>query len=189
MDGRHNVSTHDWRIEDPSGAQHNISTNTSLYFVHQFTEVGTYNVWLTAGGYIGENGTWAEYYTHFEEILCRYVKREVRSLTVSDREEFLDAAVTMWKTSAGEGRELYGSKFTSIDEFTLHHAYQVSSHRSVNLGELVGAVACLQQPRQPKHPPHPSTDNPRLTHPPPPPARYSRRATCTATTSTRVRAS
>lgn len=49
--------------------------------------------------------------THFNS---RYVKREIRTLTVSDRERFLDAAAAVWKYSQTEGTEMFGSKFTSI---------------------------------------------------------------------------
>ena len=126
-DGRSNVSVHEWQIETPSGYHHNISTNSSTYFVHQFNEVGTYKVTLSAAG--NKTGHLIWYYTHFEEILCRYVKRELRSLTHDDRDEFLQAMVTIWKTPAGEGRELYGDMFTSIDEFVLHHAFQVRRSR------------------------------------------------------------
>jgi hypothetical protein len=46
--------------------------------------------------------------------LFRYVKREIRTLTVEDRERFLDAAAAVWKYSQAEGEALFGSKFTSI---------------------------------------------------------------------------
>lgn len=43
---------------------------------------------------------------------CVYVKREVRSLTLEDRENFLDAMHTIWTTGTKKGRTLYGSDFT-----------------------------------------------------------------------------
>lgn len=55
-----------------------------------------------------------------------YVKREIRSLTVEDREDFLNAMHTMWKYSTKEGRKTYGSAFTGIDELVSVHAAQAT---------------------------------------------------------------
>ena len=52
----------------------------------------------------------------------RYVKRELRSLTISDRENFLDAAATMWQYSNVQGLSKYGPGYTSIEEFVAIHA-------------------------------------------------------------------
>lgn len=46
----------------------------------------------------------------------RYVKREIRSLTLSDREKFLDAAYAIWNYNQKDGVSKYGPKFTSIGE-------------------------------------------------------------------------
>ena len=52
----------------------------------------------------------------------RYVKRELRSLTIADREMFLDAAVMMWKYNTSAGLQKFGTQFTSTDEFVAVHA-------------------------------------------------------------------
>jgi hypothetical protein len=49
----------------------------------------------------------------------RYVKREIRTLTIDDRERFLDAAAAVWKYSQSEGEALFGSKYTSIGDSTV----------------------------------------------------------------------
>ena len=54
--------------------------------------------------------------------IFRYVKRELRSLTIADREMFLDAAVIMWKYNSSAGLEKYGKQFTSSEEFVAVHA-------------------------------------------------------------------
>ena len=38
----------------------------------------------------------------------KYVRREVRELTVEERESFVQAASTMWKVSTVEGRKSHG---------------------------------------------------------------------------------
>ena len=50
------------------------------------------------------------------------MKRELRELNKHDREAFLDAAITLWKTPTLEGRQLYGSSFTGMDKFVQVHA-------------------------------------------------------------------
>jgi hypothetical protein len=46
------------------------------------------------------------YYSKTTTIHSLYVKREVRSLTEEDRENFLDALYTMWSIGTMKGRDL-----------------------------------------------------------------------------------
>ena len=50
------------------------------------------------------------------------MKRELRSLTTADKEKFLDAAVAIWNYRDAEGKELFGSKFTSVDTLVAVHS-------------------------------------------------------------------
>lgn len=50
------------------------------------------------------------------------MKRELRSLTIADREMFLDAAIVMWQYNETAGMQKYGKQFTSIDDFVAVHA-------------------------------------------------------------------
>lgn len=55
-------------------------------------------------------------------LWVKYVRRELSSLTVDDREEFLDAFHKLWTVSTTEGVVLYGSRYKSINYFaTLHN--------------------------------------------------------------------
>jgi hypothetical protein len=54
------------------------------------------------------------FFVSFPHFFTRYVKREIRSLTIDDRERFLDAAAAIWKYNQGDGEALFGSKFISI---------------------------------------------------------------------------
>ena len=53
----------------------------------------------------------------------RYVRRELRDLTVGDREAFLDAAATLWKVSTKKGRtELgYSDSYRDINSLAIIH--------------------------------------------------------------------
>ena len=55
-------------------------------------------------------------------LLCRYVKREIRSLTVSDRERLLDAMAALWTHDQAAGEAKYGPRFTSIETFVAAHS-------------------------------------------------------------------
>merc|ERR1711998_477267 len=85
---------------------------------HKFSIPGTYKVEIEMRGDNGNNlGTFTGH------VLCRYVKRELRSLTDDDRETFTSAAAELWKYNQSAGREVYGEDFTSISEFVLNHAF------------------------------------------------------------------
>lgn len=82
-----------------------------------FTTIGNYNihvhVYSSEGAYQG---------TYKTLLINKYVKRELRTLTVEDREKFLDAAAEIWKHTDDEGKALYGEKFTSIATFVAEHS-------------------------------------------------------------------
>ena len=54
------------------------------------------------------------FHTYLYFFFWRFVKREIRSLTIPDRERFLDAASALWKYNQTEGQAKFGPKFTSI---------------------------------------------------------------------------
>lgn len=65
-------------------------------------------------------------------MYVKYVRREVRELTLQDREEFLDAAVTLWKVSTKVGRNDYGwgDAYRDINTLAIIH------------NDLAGNVIC-----------------------------------------------
>lgn len=54
-------------------------------------------------------------------VTCKYVRREIRSLTDTDRSRFLDATEKFYRLSAEEGKALYGYRFTNYQEATVKH--------------------------------------------------------------------
>ena len=56
-------------------------------------------------------------------LWCKYVRREIRSLTKSDRDEFLDTAVQLWQITTRQGRAEYGfdNNYVSIHKLALIH--------------------------------------------------------------------
>ena len=52
---------------------------------------------------------------------CKYVRRELRTLTVDDRERYLAALATVYHTREADGKRRYGGSFTSGEWFTRWH--------------------------------------------------------------------
>ena len=54
-------------------------------------------------------------------LVCKYVRREIRSLSAADRDAYLDAFEVMMRINASEGVARYGRQFRTIDEFAKMH--------------------------------------------------------------------
>ena len=55
------------------------------------------------------------------EAACKYVRREIRTLTDDDRNAFLDALEIVYNTDQTEGQSMYGEKFINIRELVKKH--------------------------------------------------------------------
>uniref|UniRef100_A0A6C0KJH1 PKD domain-containing protein n=1 Tax=viral metagenome TaxID=1070528 RepID=A0A6C0KJH1_9ZZZZ len=89
----------------------NAETYTGHTIRKTFTTPGTYRFTLT-----NQNQR------HEAVVIVKYVKRELRSLSESDRKAFLKAASKLWKYTTEEGRAKYGDKFTGISTLVEEHA-------------------------------------------------------------------
>ena len=58
---------------------------------------------------------------YISPVWIKYVRRELLSLTESDREEFLDALSTLWLIDTVSGQELYGENYKSLQYFATIH--------------------------------------------------------------------
>lgn len=56
-----------------------------------------------------------------DEVSCRYVRREVRQMSLVDREAFLDAFMVLYSTSAEDGVQTYGENFQPLSHFVSLH--------------------------------------------------------------------
>jgi len=57
------------------------------------------------------------------KVMCKYVRREIRSLSNLDRETWLSAVAVLQHVPTVAGQALYGSKYMSKDAFTRVHLY------------------------------------------------------------------
>ncbi len=60
--------------------------------------------------------------TYTTLLICKYVKREIRELTVADREAFLNAFHTLWEYDQEVGVAKFGDKYTSMDTLVAAHS-------------------------------------------------------------------
>jgi len=108
--------TYSWTIED--------TKYTGLSITHNFKQTGVFTILLEE---LDGDKVLA---TYSEDIVIKYVRRELRSLTESDADLFFATAKTMWDLSTEDGKEKYGNDFKNIEYFTSLH------------GELAGAKDC-----------------------------------------------
>ena len=66
-------------------------------------------------------------------VRCKYVRRELRTLSTNDVARFLDAAQTLWKVREREGQLKYGSHYRDIHYFTRKHL-TLSASQSLRQG-------------------------------------------------------
>jgi len=115
-----------WTIDSSSGAavetvrSDDPSQLKGASVAVKFTATGIYP--LTVTRYDALTG--AVTATTTINLVCKYVKRELRTLTEADRDAFLDAAATLWQHTTEEGQALYGPYFTGVDMFTALHIMQ-----------------------------------------------------------------
>jgi len=74
--------------------------------------------------YAGEDG--AELRSTTGYLICQYVRREIRSLTVADLASTLDAMYTLWSMDDDEGQEMYGDYYHSASYLLKSHHFNAA---------------------------------------------------------------
>lgn len=57
------------------------------------------------------------------QVACKYVRREMRAMTVSDRERFLDTLRLLYDLKTKDGQASYGEKYKDIHYFVKKHLH------------------------------------------------------------------
>jgi hypothetical protein len=92
-------------------------SDSSNFTSSAFETVGQYTLSVSESGCDDDNlGRSVE-----QSVWVKYVRRELMSLTVADRETFLDAFSTLWKVNTKDGVGLYGSEYKSLYYFASIH--------------------------------------------------------------------
>ena len=104
--------TYDYTItnvrKSTSNVRHSGTVEEIGSFTITLTDVGQYKMTITE--HCGSN----TFGSSSNLFWVKYVRRELSTLTVTDREDFLDAFHTLWKVSTLDGQKLYGEKYKSI---------------------------------------------------------------------------
>eukprot|EP00620_Florenciella_sp_RCC1587_P013588 CAMPEP_0182562930 /NCGR_PEP_ID=MMETSP1324-20130603/5187_1 /TAXON_ID=236786 /ORGANISM="Florenciella sp., Strain RCC1587" /LENGTH=633 /DNA_ID=CAMNT_0024776011 /DNA_START=6 /DNA_END=1907 /DNA_ORIENTATION=- len=103
-------------------------------FKYVFEQPGTYNVKMSA--YDKSSGDLVASTT--KEIISKYVRREIRTLTDDDREAFFSAAEVMYKTELGDGKKTYGDNFLDVQWFAQLHNTLAGSRECDHLHDGLG---------------------------------------------------
>ena len=105
---------------------------------------------------------------HTIEVMCKYVRREIRDLTESDRERYFRAMAAVAKTDLETGIARYGTKFVNLEYFAVKHIHtQECSPFHGGLSFLTGSAPPRARParREPRLSPDRDTRaRPRAAH-------------------------
>jgi hypothetical protein len=110
---------YDWSITGQDFSEKgSVGINENSFQTTLF-KTGLYNmsIWENCEGATQTTST--RYLT--QNLWVKYVRRELSTLTDSDREEFLDSFHKLWKVSTKSGRSLFGSAYKSVYHFAAVH--------------------------------------------------------------------
>lgn len=114
--------------EDPIWYKDGDVVGSGTSVEHMFTALTTHNmkveIWMK-----GINSSRVLHVVNMTAV-CRYVRRELRTLGVADRDAFFNAARIMWTVDLKLGKEMYGEEFRPVHHFVQMHT------------ELSGAREC-----------------------------------------------
>lgn len=114
-------------VDGPPGSKVSSSTTTSSPSLeYTFTDAGRpYTVSSTFQSVDGLT-------THTINVICKYVRREMRQLNHEDAEAYMQAVKIMYTTELEEGRALYGENFKSAHWFTRWHLGSNSNNSPIH---------------------------------------------------------
>mmetsp|Transcript_29511 Transcript_29511/g.40051 ORF Transcript_29511/g.40051 Transcript_29511/m.40051 type:complete len:664 (-) Transcript_29511:227-2218(-) len=127
-----------------AGEEYSISPESPVFIV-TLEEVGRYTLTATATEIITNRSVevWSE------EIICKYVRRELRDLLHDDREHLLSAMEITYRVPTSLGQQLYGPDYQSAGEFIKAHNYMAGQrscdHMHDGLGFLTLHTALTMQ--------------------------------------------
>ena len=92
-------STFSWSLDYPSEDEPTQWTGSNAQAAVTINEPGAYAI--TVEAFDSKTGSFRGRYTTL--LVCRYVRREIRDLTSTDRARFFQAAAFLWNTTTAEG--------------------------------------------------------------------------------------
>jgi len=100
-----------WTLQSDSGIIAMSGSAPAPAFIISPVKTGKYSLVIESeGGNVNSFTIWV-----------KYVRRELQSLTESDRNEFLDALRVLWDVSTVDGQKIYGERYKSLWYFATVH--------------------------------------------------------------------
>lgn len=105
-----------------------VATSTNSTLMHVFTELKKYSV-----GVVVSNGDSMEV-----EVVCRYVKHELRTLFPDDADAFYRAMKVVYTVPQSEGEVLYGNGYKDVGYFIEYHTFLAGTRECDHLHDGMG---------------------------------------------------
>jgi hypothetical protein len=106
--------SYSWAIKS-KGSTDDSGTSDDGVFTSTLEDVGTYTLKITEDCDSGSSSSLEK------TIYVKYVRRELSSLTDTDREDFLDAFHTLWEVNTVDGQSTYGDDYKGLYYFAQVH--------------------------------------------------------------------
>lgn len=119
---------------NPSGPLNTSSVGNELWTTTTFPSPGVYTLEIAC-----DSLSTTPYVSH-HEVSVYYIRRELRKLTVADRQDFLYCFETMMHVGQDIGMERFGRHFKSLDKFELMHLDKGGARRLDHLHDGMGLV-------------------------------------------------
>lgn len=104
--------SYEWNIDD--------AKYQGLNVTHTFTRLGKHLI-AVVGYSESQDADDNDDMYHDGEVMVKYVRREIRTLTDTDRTNFFDAMTTVYRVDQTEGQALYGDAYLPITYFARMH--------------------------------------------------------------------
>lgn len=124
-------------INNVTTANKNDGTILFVPITHVFKRLGSYHVKTEVLFAVDDEDNTSSKTMH-RDILCRYVRRSLRSLPAMERGAFLDAIRVMMDTGIHEGRALYGAEYRSIELLVGLHLNAAALRKADRLHDGMG---------------------------------------------------
>eukprot|EP01038_Epipyxis_sp_PR26KG_P009550 gene9550-12862_t len=121
---------------------------TSNCILRDITDSFVYNCYpydkfsITINKYNGKNGALVG--SRSGQAICLYVRREIRSLTREDQDDYITALKTLWKYNDADGQSKFGDKYkSSLFIQKIHYfqaAFRDADHLHFGNGFLLGHI-------------------------------------------------
>ncbi len=122
-------------VDDDTDCQYGVNYNSEVSAINVNCEVNTVYTVTVNEVDTSKNATVR---SSTGNVICYYVRRELRDLTADDLSTTMDTYYSLWQYSEEEGQQLYGSNFHNATYFTSAHYFGASQREADHIHEGLG---------------------------------------------------